>query len=113
MQATETAQADSAKRVAGLLAAELDQAADRKEFGVIVRDISPLDLSTLTDAIARPGGARPERLRLAVIGEDEEVGHAVARHPSLAGFLSPDEETAVIWRNKGFWAQTLENSETA
>ncbi|MFO1038943.1 MAG: helicase HerA-like domain-containing protein [Geminicoccaceae bacterium] len=92
--------AADARRVTSLLAAELDQAAQRREFGVIVRDVAPLDLEDLTDALAKPRAARAPRLRVALVGEGAVVDEALARHAALRGILAAEEETAVRWRNE-------------
>lgn len=89
-----------AQRVTTLLAAELDQAAERREFGVVVRDVVPLDLGSLTEALAKPRSAKAPRLRVALVGEREAVGAALERHASLAGMLAAEEESAVRWRNE-------------
>lgn len=67
MLATEAVTDGTARRVTGLLTAELDQAVERKEFGVIVRDIVPLDLPDLTEVIAQPRFVRSKRLRVALV----------------------------------------------
>lgn len=89
-----------ALRISGLVSAELEQAADREDFGVVVQDVSPLDLLRLTEGFCRSKAAQKGRLRLAVVGAIEAVQVALARAPGLAGALSSDEETAVGWRNK-------------
>jgi hypothetical protein len=100
MQAIEVRAAAEARRVTNLLAAELDQAAERREFGVVVRDVVPLDLGSLTEALAKPRPARGPRLRVALVGERELVGAALAQYASLEGMLASEEEAAVKWRNE-------------
>ena len=99
MQANERRASAEARRVTTLLAAELDQAAERREFGVVVRDVIPLDLGSLTEALAKPRPARGPHLRVALVGEREAVDAALAQHASLGEMLAAEEETAVKWRN--------------
>lgn len=87
-------------RISGLVSAELEQAAEREDFGVVVQDIAPIDILCLTEAFCRSKAARAGKLRLSVVGEIEAVQVAAARSPTLAASLSSDEETAVGWRNK-------------
>lgn len=100
MQAVEADVGIAARRITSLLVAELDQAVERKEFGVVVRDVAPLDFSALADAIAQPRLSRRERLRVTIVGEEGEVYRAIARHASLRNLLASEEETAVGWRNQ-------------
>jgi hypothetical protein len=88
MPAIEAASDFTAIQIAELLVAELEQAAEREEFGVIVQDVIPLDLPTLADALAHPKFTRSPRLRVAIVGASEVVDGALARHSSLAGLIS-------------------------
>lgn len=89
-----------AAQISELLLAELAHASEREEFGVIAQDIAPLDLSSLANSLAHPKFTRTPRLRVALAGSTQVVADAIARHPSLDGMLSADEETAVGWRNQ-------------
>ena len=100
MHAVEVEIGIAAPRVTSLLVAELDQAVERNEFGVVVRDVAPLDFSALADAIAQPRLSRQGRLRVTLVGEEGEVGRAIVRHASLQNLLASEEETAVGWRNQ-------------
>lgn len=90
----------AAVRIANLAVSELEQAVEREEFGVIIEDVAPLDLSTLAAALAQPRFTRSKRLRVSLVGESEVVNGALARFNSLDGLLTADEETAVGWRNQ-------------
>lgn len=88
------------KRIATLLAAELAERVVRREFGVVVHDVDPLDADALLEGLAeRPEGGASE-LHLALVGDDAAVERALKRHKVWKGRLSAEEESAVGWRNK-------------
>ena len=89
-----------AKRISSVLIEELQDAADRGEFGIVVRDVSPLDYGSLA-AAAGPVSGRSGKLRLALIDEVDTVSSVLIGKPKLADLLSAREEDAVQWRNKG------------
>ena len=67
------------KRIAALLAAELAERAGRREFGVVVHDVDPLDADALLEGLAeRPEGGASE-LHLALVGDDAAVERAEVR----------------------------------
>ena len=92
--------ADSvATRVSSLLVDELRDAAERGEFGVVVRDVKPLDYELLASAAGPLASKRGPQLRMALVGQKE----IVARLLPAAGktrFVSSREEDAVQWRNE-------------
>lgn len=88
-------------RVANLALAELEDAAARDEFGVVMEDVAPLDVDTLIEGLARPKLTRGKhRLRVALVDQDNFVKSALSRFTSLSGSLTSQEEDAVQWRNK-------------
>lgn len=88
------------KRIAYLLAAELTERASKREFGVVVHDVDPLDNAALLDALAERLEAAPLELHLALVGEGVAVAQALKQHKAWKNRLSADEEAAVGWRNK-------------
>jgi len=88
------------KRIALLLASELAERASRREFGVVVHDVDPLDSGVLLDALAEHIEKGSLELQLALVGEGPEVDRALKRHKAWKNRLSADEEAAVGWRNK-------------
>ncbi|WP_157654480.1 ATP-binding protein [Burkholderia ubonensis] len=89
-----------AMRIAELLAEEVETAVSREDFGVIVRDIVPLDkrhlLSSLSSFLPKTKG----RLRVSLVSEEALICDFQAQNPKFAEFVASDEETAVQWRNK-------------
>ncbi|MBL8421172.1 MAG: DUF853 family protein [Dechloromonas sp.] len=89
-----------AKRIAELLIAEIDFAVQREEFGVIARDIAPLDrehfLACLPGLMAKTG----KKLRISLVHEPELVRIFQEAHPKCAELVAADEESAVQWRNQ-------------
>ena len=88
-----------ASRISVLLVEELRDAAERGEFGVVVRDVKPLDYGVLAAAAGRVSSRRGVELRLSLVDQAEPVDAARTANPSLAAFLSEREEDAVQWRN--------------
>lgn len=88
-----------ANRISVLLVEELRDAAERGEFGVVVRDVKPLDYGVLAAAAGRVSSRRGVELRLSLVDQAEPVDAARTANPSLAAFLSEREEDAVQWRN--------------
>lgn len=88
------------KRVAELLLAEFEVAADRGDFGVVAQDVANFDkqyfLATLPDLLAKTKG----HLRISMIGERDVVATFQALYPKFAEFVAADEESAVQWRNQ-------------
>lgn len=89
-----------AMRVAELLAAEVENAVAREDFGVIVRDVTPVDkghfLSHLSTLLSKTRG----RLRVSLVREESLVANFRAQHPKFFDLVADDEETAVQWRNQ-------------
>lgn len=88
-----------ASRISVLLVEELRDAAERGEFGIVVRDVKPLDYGVLAAAAGRVSSRRGVELRLSLVDQAEAVDAARTANPSLAAFLSEREEDAVQWRN--------------
>lgn len=88
-----------ANRISLLLVEELRDAAERGEFGVVVRDVKPLDYGILASATGRVSSKRGIELRLALVDQAKAVEAARAANPAIAGFVSGREEDAVQWRN--------------
>jgi hypothetical protein len=89
-----------AQRITKLVIAEMEQSAERSEFGIILQDVAPLNLETLVSAFAGSKHRKSGKLRLALVGGDAVVADALEADPSLTDTLSQLEETAVAWRNK-------------
>ena len=89
-----------ATRIATVLAAELGDAVEHEEFGLLVQDINPIDTDTLTAALAQPRFAKKARLRMVLVDDEPAIQAACDRHPVLKDLISHKEETAVAWRNK-------------
>jgi len=94
------AKTNVAQRMAELLISEIDSAANREEFGVIARDISPLDrdyfLKCLPGLFAKTG----KKLRISLVHEADLVTAFQVSYPKYAELVASDEETAVQWRNQ-------------
>lgn len=88
-----------AERVAELLAVEIEALVEREDFGVVVRDIAPLDKSHLLSVLTGSLSKSKKKLRLALIREKALVESYVKGHPKVADLVASDEETAVKWRN--------------
>jgi hypothetical protein len=89
-----------AKRIAELLIGEIESAVQREEFGVIARDITPLDrehfLACLPGLMAKTG----KKLRISLVHEPQLVSIFHEAYPKYADLIAADEETAVQWRNQ-------------
>lgn len=87
------------KWVAELLLAEFEASFLNGDFGVIAHDVATFDkkhfLAMLPDVLERAKG----RLRIALVGEADDVSTFHSLYPKLAEFVSSDEEMAVKWRN--------------
>lgn len=89
-----------AARISAVLIEELLEASERGEFGVVVRDVKPLDHVALA-AVAGPFKTRRSpQLRMALVDQDDAVAEAIARDANAKGFISAREEDAVQWRNE-------------
>ena len=88
-----------AKQISAVLIDELREAAQHTEFGVVVRDVKPLDYEDLIE-IAGPVSGRSNAIRLALVDKTETVEAVLNSSSEKAGFVSWQEETAVQWRNK-------------
>lgn len=88
-----------ASRISELLVEELRDAAERGEFGVVVRDVKPLDYGILAVAAGRVSSRRGVELRMSLVDQAGSVTAARTANPALAAFLSDREEDAVQWRN--------------
>ena len=88
-----------ASRISVLLVEELRDAAERGEFGLVVRDVKPLDYGILAAAAGRVSSRRGVELRLSLVDQAGPVSAAKAANPLLAKFVSEREEDAVQWRN--------------
>ncbi len=88
-----------AARISEVLIEELSEAAERGEFGVVVRDVKPLDHVALAAALGPLTTKRGPQLRLALVDQDATVAAAIAHNANAASFISAREEDAVQWRN--------------
>ena len=88
------------QRMAELLISEIDAYVSREEFGVIARDIAPLDrhhfLKCLPGLFSKTG----KKLRISLVHEADLVADFQAEYPKYAELVASDEETAVQWRNQ-------------
>jgi hypothetical protein len=101
MARKDTAPSPASARIANLALAELEEAAAREEFGVVMEDVAPLDLTTLVQGLAQPKLTKAKRrLRVALVDEHAAVKSATGRFSSLVEMLTSQEEEAVQWRNK-------------
>lgn len=89
-----------AQRVAELLAAEIESAVQREEFGVIARDIAPLDRAHFLECLPTLMAQTKGRLRVSLVHEGNLAADFRAKHPKYSSFVAADEETAVQWRNQ-------------
>jgi hypothetical protein len=77
-----------ATRIAGVLAAEIGQAAEREEFGLLVQDVHPINLGALAETLAQPKFPKKGCLRIVLVDEESAVSAAIARHPVLNDLLA-------------------------
>ena len=96
---------DEGTEIAALLLDELFAAVEHGEFGVLVTDVKPINYSTLISNFSARKASPKKRLRLCVIGADNEIAAQIVSTPSIRDFISPFEETAVAWRNQ--FARTI------
>ena len=90
-----------ASRVSSILVEELREAAERGDFGVLVRDVKPLDYEVLAAAAGTVSKRRGPQLRLALVDQDEVVRRsAPAAGTGAVCFVTSREEDAVQWRNE-------------
>lgn len=89
-----------AKRVAELLAAEIESAVQREEFGVIARDIAPLDRAHFLECLPALMTHTKGKLRVSLVHERDLVADFQSRYGKYSAFVAADEETAVQWRNQ-------------
>lgn len=87
-----------AQRMAELLISEIDASASREEFGVIARDISPLDRDHLLKCLPGLFSKTGKKLRVSLVHEADLVTAFQAAYPKYAELVASDEETAVQWR---------------
>lgn len=89
-----------AMRVAELLLTEAQTAVDREDFGVIIRDVTPLDkghfLANLVTFFPKTKG----KLRVSLVREKNLVAEFRENYPEFTDFIADDEETTVQWRNQ-------------
>ncbi len=90
----------TALRIAELLADEIENSAVREDFGVIVRDVSPIDKEQLLTHLASLFPKTKTKLRVALVGEEELVERFRLEHPKHSSLIAHDEESAVQWRNQ-------------
>lgn len=90
----------TAVRIAELLAGEIENSTTREDFGVIVRDVSPIDKEQLLTHLASLFTKTKTKLRVALVGEEELVQRFRTDHPKHASLIAHDEESAVQWRNQ-------------
>jgi hypothetical protein len=90
------------RRIAELLITEIDVAVTKEEFGVIARDIAPLDAAHLVDCLPALFSKTGKNLRLTLVHEQGSklVNDFLEKHPNYADYIACDEETAVRWRNE-------------
>ncbi|MGE2214222.1 ATP-binding protein [Pseudomonas aeruginosa] len=89
-----------ATRAAELLVNEIESSVSREEFGVIVRDIAPLDKSSLLQGIGELFSKKRANLRVSLVHERELVESFLSARPDCSGVVAYLEETAVQWRNQ-------------
>ena len=99
MLVSDTPVTSAATRIAGLLAVELQAAADNNEFGLIVQDVTPLDRQGLMRNLALSKAVREKKLRVSLIGYPDVIKDVVDGRPVLAESFAAEEEAAVGWRN--------------
>ena len=92
MQVTD---ASVAAEVSRLIAQELEAASDKREFGVLVRDVRPYDRAHLAKLLAASPAVRQGRLRAALIDCDPSLFEGRVS-------LSSEEKDAVHWRNQNY-----------
>lgn len=101
MARKESAPDPASVRIAKLALSELEEAATREEFGLVMEDVTPMDLATLVQGLTQSKLAKSKRqLRVALVDEHAVVESATGRSSSLVGMLTSKEEEAVQWRNK-------------
>lgn len=89
-----------AARISSLLVAELKERAERGEFGVIVRDVKPLDYEALASAAGPISSKRGPQLRIALVDQKDAVREVMSEAADVGNFISAHEEDAVQWRNQ-------------
>lgn len=87
-----------ASRISSILVEELRDAAERGDFGVLVRDVKPLDYQVLATAAGPVSKKRGLQLRLALVDQDDIVAQ-FAPAADAVRFVTSREEDAVQWRN--------------
>ena len=89
-----------AMRIAELLLTEAQTAVSHEDFGVIVRDVTPLDkghfLVNLLTFFPKTKG----KLRVSLVREKNLVADFRKNNPEFTDFIADDEETTVQWRNQ-------------
>ncbi|MEP9380572.1 helicase HerA-like domain-containing protein [Aquabacter sp. CN5-332] len=88
-----------ATRVSSILIDELKELAERGEFGVVVRDVKPLDYEALAAAAGPISAKRGPQLRMALVDQSDAIREAVSKVTGIRGYVSSREEDAVQWRN--------------
>ena len=77
-----------AQRMAELLISEIEAAANREEFGVIARDISPLDRSHFLKCLPGLFGKSGKKLRISLVHETELVAAFQDAYPKYADLVA-------------------------
>ncbi len=89
-----------ATRISSVLVEELRELAERGEFGVVVRDVKPLDYKALASAAGPISSKRGPQLRMALVDQNDAVWAAASDAPGVRDYISAREEDAVQWRNE-------------
>ncbi|ACC69439.1 helicase HerA-like domain-containing protein [Paraburkholderia phymatum] len=88
------------RQITDLLLAELDASTGRGEFGVVVHDASVFDRKYLLARLPDIFKGTKARLRVAVVGQHDDVATFKALNEKYATLVASDEESAVQWRNQ-------------
>ena len=87
------------RKIADLVLSEVESAYARDEFGVVAQDIGVFDKAYFVDQLPALFAKSKKRLRIALIGEATLVGQFQQDFSKYKDLVTPDEETAVQWRN--------------
>ncbi|RWF58942.1 MAG: ATP-binding protein [Mesorhizobium sp.] len=88
-----------ASHISSILVEELKDAAERGEFGLVVRDVKPLDYGVLASAAGPISSRKGPQLRLALVDQADVVKSSQVNSSAVGAFVSAQEEDAVQWRN--------------
>lgn len=89
-----------ASRISELLISEVEAAVQRDDFGLIIRDIAPIDKTFFLENLTAVFSKAKSRLRISIIGEQALVNSFHLNQPKYSELVSSDEESAVQWRNQ-------------